>query len=156
MPPVTLSTYPLRQKSSLAFARPQKSRAAVRLVRTCGSAFKITRRDYKWSGNRVDLPPPQPFDSRMMNTYSGAAHIHVLGMKTNITLKLDATLLREVRILAAEEGTSISALLAARLEEIVRRRKTYDRARKHALARLREGLDLQWTPPRSRDELHER
>ena len=77
-------------------------------------------------------------------------------MKTNITLKLDATLLREVRILAAEQDTSISALLAARLEEIVRQRKTYDRARKRALARLREGLDMRWTPPRSRDELHER
>jgi hypothetical protein len=77
-------------------------------------------------------------------------------MKTNITLKLDATLLREVRILAAEEDTSISALLAARLQEIVRQRKTYSRARKRALARLREGLDMEWTPPRSRDELHQR
>jgi hypothetical protein len=77
-------------------------------------------------------------------------------MKTNVTLKLDATLLREVRILAAEQDTSISALLAARLEEIVRQRKTYDRARKRAMARLREGFDMQWTPPRSRDELHER
>ena len=77
-------------------------------------------------------------------------------MKTNITLKLDAELLREVRILAAEEDTSISALLAARLEEIVRERKSYDRARKRALARLREGYDLCWSPPRSRDELHER
>ena len=77
-------------------------------------------------------------------------------MKANITLKLDAALLREIRVLAAEEGTSISALLAARLEQIVRERKTYERARRRALARLREGLDLQWTPPRSRDELHER
>lgn len=82
--------------------------------------------------------------------------MYVLRMKSNITLKLDTALLREVRILAAEEGTSISALLAARLEQILRERKTYDRARKRALARLREGLDLQWTPPRSRDELHER
>jgi hypothetical protein len=77
-------------------------------------------------------------------------------MKANITVKLDATLLREARVLAAEEGTSISALLAARLEQIVRERKTYDRARKRALSRLREGFDLRWTPPRSRDELHER
>jgi len=77
-------------------------------------------------------------------------------MKTNITLKLDAALLREIRVLAAEEGTSISALLASRLEQIVRERKTYERARRRALARLREGLDLQWTPPRSRDELHQR
>jgi hypothetical protein len=77
-------------------------------------------------------------------------------MKANVTLSLDAALLREIRVLAAEEGTSISALLAARLEQIVRERKTYERARKRALARLREGLDLEWTPPRSRDELHER
>jgi hypothetical protein len=77
-------------------------------------------------------------------------------MKTNITLKLDADLLREARILAAEEDTSISAMLAAKLEQIVRDRQTYHRARKRALARLREGMDLRWTPPRSRDELHER
>ena len=77
-------------------------------------------------------------------------------MKTNITLKLDADLLRQVRVLAAEEDTSISALLAARLEQIVRNRKTYARARKRALARLREGMNLRWTPPSSRDELHER
>ena len=61
-------------------------------------------------------------------------------MKSNITLKLDSALLREIRVMAAEEGTSISALLAARLEQIVRERKTYERARKRALARLREGL----------------
>ncbi|HEV7217381.1 MAG: DUF6364 family protein [Terriglobales bacterium] len=77
-------------------------------------------------------------------------------MKANITLKLDASLIREAKILAAEEDTSISALLAARLEQIVRERKSYNRARKRALARLREGMDLQWTPPSSRDELHER
>lgn len=77
-------------------------------------------------------------------------------MKTNITLKLDAELLREARVLAAQEGTSISAMLAARLEAIVRERKSYERARRRALVRLREGLDLHWTPPRSRDELHER
>ena len=35
-------------------------------------------------------------------------------MKTNVTLKLDADLLREARVVAAEEGRSISALLAAR------------------------------------------
>jgi hypothetical protein len=77
-------------------------------------------------------------------------------MKSNVTLKLDSDLLREVRILAAEENTSISALLAARLEQIVRERRSYDRARKRALARLREGLQIDWKHPRSRQELHER
>jgi hypothetical protein len=36
------------------------------------------------------------------------------------------------------------------------KRKAYRRARKRALARLREGTDLRWTPPRSREQLHER
>jgi hypothetical protein len=77
-------------------------------------------------------------------------------MKTNITLKIDTGLLREIRILAAEEGTSISALLAKRMEQMVRERKTYERARKRALKRLHEGMNLGWKPPRNRDELHQR
>lgn len=77
-------------------------------------------------------------------------------MKTNVTLKLDARLLKEARILAAEEGSSISGLLASKLEELVRERKGYDLARRRALARLRTGIDLGWKRPRSRDELHER
>jgi hypothetical protein len=59
-------------------------------------------------------------------------------------------------IVAAEQGRSLSAFLTEQLEAIVRDRKAFDRARRRALARLREGFDLQWTPPRSRDELHER
>ena len=77
-------------------------------------------------------------------------------MKTNVTLKLDAGLLREARILAAERGRSISALLADRVEEMVRERKAFEKARRRALARLRTGLDLGWIPPQSRDALHER
>ena len=77
-------------------------------------------------------------------------------MKTNVTLKLDADLLREARVIAAEEGRSVSALLAQRLESMVRERKAFEKARRRALGRLREGLDLQWAPPKSRDELHER
>lgn len=77
-------------------------------------------------------------------------------MKTNINLKLDSRLVREARILAAEKGIPISALLTTHLEQIVGQHKNYDRARKRALARLRDGLDLRWTPARSRDELHNR
>lgn len=77
-------------------------------------------------------------------------------MKTNITLKLDARLLREARIMAVTEGTSVSGLLAERLEKIVRERKAYNGARRRALARLKDGFDLRWTAPQSRDELHER
>jgi hypothetical protein len=77
-------------------------------------------------------------------------------MKTNITLKLDSEILRQVRIMAAEEGSSISGLLASKLEELVRQRKSYARSKKRALARLRNCSDHGWVRPGSRDELHER
>jgi len=77
-------------------------------------------------------------------------------MKTNVTLKLDSELLREVKILAAQNGSSISAMLSESLERLVRDRGSYAEARKRAQARLREGMELGWRPPRSRDELHER
>ena len=54
--------------------------------------------------------------------------------------------MREIQELTAAEGASASALLTARLEQIVSERKTYERAGRRALARLREGLDLQWAP----------
>lgn len=77
-------------------------------------------------------------------------------MKTNVTLKLDAGLLREARIMAAEQGSSISALLAAQLEKVVRERKDYEKAKRKALALMRKGFDWGYKPPASRDELHER
>ncbi len=76
--------------------------------------------------------------------------------KANVTLKLDADLLREARVIAAQEGRSVSALLSERLEALVRERKSFDKARRRALARLREGLDLRWTPPKSREAMHAR
>ena len=77
-------------------------------------------------------------------------------MKAKVTLKIDAELLHELRVVAAEEGRSITALLTDHLAAIVCERQRFDKARPRALARLREGLDLQWTPLKSRDRLHER
>ncbi len=76
--------------------------------------------------------------------------------RTNVTLSVDEDLLREARILAAQEGTSVSRLLADRLEELIRLHKSYDTAKRRALARLRKGYRLGWSPPPSRDALHER
>jgi hypothetical protein len=76
--------------------------------------------------------------------------------KTNITLKLDADLLRAVKVAAAERGMSISAVLAEKLEEFVKESDGYEKAMKRALARMKKGWDLGWQKPNSRDELHER
>lgn len=77
-------------------------------------------------------------------------------MKSNVTLKIEDDLLREARVLAAEEDSSLSALLSTRLEQAVRERKGYDEARRSAVTRLRTGFELDFTPPISRGEWHER
>ncbi len=76
-------------------------------------------------------------------------------MKTNITLRMDRDLVQEAKVLAARQGTSVSRLLAGHLEELVRRDRTYEQAKKRALARLERGYDLCWRPA-SRADLHER
>jgi len=76
--------------------------------------------------------------------------------KSNVTLSVEADLLREAKVLAAQRGTSVSRLLADELEKLVRQDKAYETAKRRALARLDKGYDLGWTPPASRDELHER
>ena len=74
----------------------------------------------------------------------------------NLTLKIDDSLLREAKILAARRGTSVSRLAAEQLEDLVRQDKRYEAAKRRAMQRLSRVLDLGWTPPESRDELHER
>ena len=77
-------------------------------------------------------------------------------MKTNITLKLDAKLVREAKVVAAQRGTSVSRLLTRQLEEVIRKDKAYESAKRRALTRLQKGFNLRWTPPTTRHELHER
>lgn len=76
----------------------------------------------------------------------------------NITLALPEETLREVKVLAAKRGTSVSAMLRERLEALIHEGDDYARAMDEALEALEHGFDLgtqgraSWT----RDELHER
>ena len=78
--------------------------------------------------------------------------------KQNITLSLPKELLRQVKIIAAKRGTSVSALLREKLEETVLEADEYEQARRKAVALMDKGFNLgthgkiTWT----RDELHER
>jgi hypothetical protein len=73
-----------------------------------------------------------------------------------ITLTLDAKVLREAQILAADRGLSVSAFLARELTELLERQRGYARARKSALRRLSRGQTLGGGKLRSRDELMRR
>jgi hypothetical protein len=79
-----------------------------------------------------------------------------MNKKKNLTLKLNADLIQVAKVEAARRGSSVSALVAEKLEEIASHGNQYERARKRALALMREGWNLGWKKPKSRDELYER
>ncbi len=79
-------------------------------------------------------------------------------MNRNVTLSLPAEILRRLKVVAAERGTSISRMLTESLDEILSREAGYERARRRSLATLDQGWSL-GTRGRAgwrRDELHER
>jgi hypothetical protein len=75
-------------------------------------------------------------------------------MKSKFNLGIEGDLLREDRVLDAEDNSSVNALLSAKLEDVAPQGRGFQRARRSAVARLQNGFDLNWTPPRSRDELY--
>lgn len=76
----------------------------------------------------------------------------------NLTLKLDANLYKEVKVIAAKRDTSISALVSDKLAELVEEETGYAQAQARALALLEQGFELgtEGNITWSRDELHER
>jgi predicted transcriptional regulator len=76
----------------------------------------------------------------------------------NVTLALPEELLRRLKILAAQQDTSISALLTATLSDLADQEEGYAVARDAMISDMERGYDLgtcgqiTW----SRDSLHER
>jgi uncharacterized protein DUF6364 len=60
----------------------------------------------------------------------------------NLTLKLPAEVVRKAKIVAAERGTSISALVTRKIEELVGEDAAYGAARRRATEWLTHGWHL--------------
>ena len=75
---------------------------------------------------------------------------------TNITIKVEAGLAHEAKVFAARQGVSLSRLVADQLERLVREEQAFAAARQRALRQLKNGFDLGWEKPGSRDELYDR
>jgi uncharacterized protein DUF6364 len=74
-------------------------------------------------------------------------------MKRNLTIQLDAELIRRARVIAAERGTSVSGLVTQQITELIEARDRYIRARESALDMMSTATDhggRHWT----REELY--
>ncbi|MBF6125102.1 DUF6364 family protein [Nocardia brasiliensis] len=76
--------------------------------------------------------------------------------KRNLTIQLDEEVIAQAKLVAAHRGTSISALLAQQVRELVRDVDRYEYAKTLALQAMAEatghGGKITW----SRDELYDR
>ena len=56
--------------------------------------------------------------------------------KTNLTLQLEADVVRRARVVAAQRGMSVSSLVAKELDNLVKREDRYEASRARALELL--------------------
>jgi metal-responsive CopG/Arc/MetJ family transcriptional regulator len=78
--------------------------------------------------------------------------------KQNITLALPKDVLKRVKVMAAEQGTSISAIMEDLLQSHLGRHEGYEKARLRQSVVLTKGVDM-GTRGRAawrREQLHER
>jgi predicted transcriptional regulator len=74
----------------------------------------------------------------------------------NITLSIPKSILRKVKILAAQRQSSISRLLTQAIEDMLAEQTEYEAARIRQEKLLEKGFNLGFHKPASRDELHGR
>lgn len=66
--------------------------------------------------------------------------------KKNLTLRLDEDLIRQAKILAAQEGTSVSTLLARYVETSLGEQQAYAAAQRRASELMHRGFPLGGEP----------
>ena len=78
-------------------------------------------------------------------------------MTTNITIRIDAGIASQAKIIAAKKGTSISAMVSDWLSSITKRTSEYEKARKRHEKIMEKGMDLgvYGKPTWTRDEIYE-
>jgi len=64
----------------------------------------------------------------------------------NLTLKIPSDTIKKIKVIAAQRGTSISALLTRTLEDLVGEDAEYQAARRRALEWLAHGWHLEGRP----------
>lgn len=79
-----------------------------------------------------------------------------MATKHNITVAIEAGLLKKARAVAARRGRSVSALLADELRELIGEDRAYEAARLRAKALLNEGFSLRGARMRDRTAVHDR
>lgn len=76
-------------------------------------------------------------------------------MKQNITLSIEKNIIKKGKLIAAQNGTSISKMLSDQLKQIIDREEQYETAKRSALHALGRGFHLGGKITWKREDLYE-
>src|SRR5450755_4439132 len=135
----------------------QPYRSGLADERSVASRHAISSRCFGGASSRRLLQLTISEVSRILRDIA-TQHKSVLNMtiKHNITVAIEPNLLKKARAVAARRGTSVSALVASELGELVNSDRDYEAARKRAKAILQSGLSFQGARMNDRTVAHER
>ena len=80
----------------------------------------------------------------------------LMNLLTALDQDVEIVIRRKPRSRKSGRITVVAEQMTLKSKATPGQRRSFTSARRRAVARLRKGLDLQWTPPASRDALHER
>jgi predicted XRE-type DNA-binding protein len=80
----------------------------------------------------------------------------LMNLLTALDQDVDIVIRRKPRSRKSARISVVAEQTAGISKATTRKPRPFSSARRRAVARLRKGLDLQWTPPASRDALHDR
>jgi predicted XRE-type DNA-binding protein len=87
---------------------------------------------------------------------AGSSVERLMNLLTALDQDVEIVIRRKPRSRKSARISVVAEQMAVKPKAIPRQRRSFTSARRRAVARLRKGLDLQWTPPASRDALHDR
>jgi predicted XRE-type DNA-binding protein len=80
----------------------------------------------------------------------------LMNLLTALDQDVEIVIRRKPRSRTSARISVVAEQTALKSKATPRQRRSFSSARRRAVDRLRKGLDLQWTPPASRDALHDR
>jgi predicted XRE-type DNA-binding protein len=80
----------------------------------------------------------------------------LMNLLTALDQDVEIVIRRKPRSRKSARITVVAEQMTLKPKATPGQRRSFTSAKRQAVARLRKGIDLQWTPPASRDALHER
>ena len=144
--------------ADLGFADGAERQARLRLAYALNQVLEARKLSQADAARVLGVTQPKVSALRHYKL-SGFSIERLMNLLTALDQDIEIVIRRKPRSRKVARISVVAAYdlqMARKPKATPRQRRSFTSARRRALARLGKGLDLQWTPPASRDALHDR